>query len=95
VRHTHVSARTIRVRLAFSIENLTLPPSPAIRPVDDQRTSITASATSHHDASNVGTGIIEPHRQGGRETDVGRSPIARERWSPCSVFTSLISKESR
>jgi hypothetical protein len=29
-----VSARTIRVRLAFSIENLTLPPSPAIRPVD-------------------------------------------------------------
>lgn len=26
------SARTIRVRLAFSIENLTFPPSPAIRP---------------------------------------------------------------
>ncbi len=29
---THVSARTILVRLAFSIENFTLPPSPAIRP---------------------------------------------------------------
>lgn len=29
---THVSARTIRVLLAFSIVNLTLPPSPAIRP---------------------------------------------------------------
>ena len=29
---THVSARTIRVLLAFSMENLTFPPSPAIRP---------------------------------------------------------------
>ena len=28
----HVSAKTIRVRLAFSMENLTFPPSPAIRP---------------------------------------------------------------
>jgi hypothetical protein len=36
-RCTHVSARTIRVRLAFSIENLTLPPSPAIRPVGHQQ----------------------------------------------------------
>lgn len=30
--HTYVSARTIRVLLAFSIENFTFPPSPAIRP---------------------------------------------------------------
>jgi len=29
---THVSARTIRVLLAFSMVNLTFPPSPAIRP---------------------------------------------------------------
>jgi hypothetical protein len=26
---------------------------------------------------------------------IADSPIARERWSPCRVFTSLISKESR
>jgi len=32
-RGTYVSARTIRVRLAFSMENFTLPPSPAIRPI--------------------------------------------------------------
>ncbi len=32
-KQTHVSARTIRVLLAFSILNLTLPPSPAIRPI--------------------------------------------------------------
>jgi hypothetical protein len=32
-RETYVSARTIRVRLAFSMENFTLPPSPAIRPI--------------------------------------------------------------
>ena len=35
-RATYVSARTIRVRLAFSIENLTFPPSPAIRPAHGQ-----------------------------------------------------------
>lgn len=33
----YVSASTIRVRLAFSIVNLTFPPSPAIRPGGDQR----------------------------------------------------------
>jgi hypothetical protein len=44
------------------------------------------------------------HREPQRGTAQGRrrwrnrcshSPMARERWSPCSVFTSLISNESR
>ena len=66
-RGTYVSARTIRVRLAFSMENFTLPPSPAIRPI-----------------LSAYTGCSRMY-----------IPIARARWSPWRVLTSLISKESR
>ena len=85
VQRPHVSARTIRVRVAFSMANLVRPPLPAMRPMARERCSPLRVFTDH--AGPPAGAQLSQHRQ-------VSPPPWRRQLGRATAVPSLISKLS-